>query len=393
MTKGKHPDKALSAVRVRTVTTPGRYADGNGLYLIVEPSGAKRWMLRTIVQGKRRDIGLGGCKLVTLAEAREMALTFRKIAREGGDPLAERRKQRTVIPTFEQAARSVHAEHLPTWKNLKHGAQWINTLSQYVVPIIGKQPVDKIETSDVLKVLSPIWLIKPETARRVRQRIGTVLDWAKAAGFRTGDNPVDGVSKGLPRQANGDDHHAALGFADVPDFIIKLRASDVTETTRLAFEFLILTATRTSEVLGATWDEIDIGSKTWTIPADRMKAKRLYKVPLADRALEILHRCKILAGDAEYIFPGRSAKKPLSNMVFLMALRRMGIESTAHGFRSAFRDWASERTNFPREVCEQALAHTIKDKTEAAYRRGDLLDKRRELMAAWSSFLASRPSS
>jgi len=350
-------------------------------------------MLRTIVQGKRRDIGLGGCKLVTLAEAREMALTFRKIAREGGDPLAERRKQRTVIPTFEQAARSVHAEHLPTWKNLKHGAQWINTLSQYVVPIIGKQPVDKIETSDVLKVLSPIWLIKPETARRVRQRIGTVLDWAKAAGFRTGDNPVDGVSKGLPRQANGDDHHAALGFADVPDFIIKLRASDVTETTRLAFEFLILTATRTSEVLGATWDEIDIGSKTWTIPADRMKAKRLYKVPLADRALEILHRCESLAGDSEYIFPGRSAKKPLSNMVFLMALRRMGIESTAHGFRSAFRDWASERTNFPREVCEQALAHTIKDKTEAAYRRGDLLDKRRELMAAWSSFLASRPSS
>jgi integrase len=172
-----------------------------------------------------------------------------------------------------------------------------------------------------------------------------------------------------------------------------LRASDVTETTRLAFEFLILTATRTSEVLGAKWDEIDIGSKTWTIPADRMKAKRLYKVPLADRALEILDRCKILAGDSEYIFPGRSAKKPLSNMVFLMALRRMGIESTAHGFRSAFRDWASERTNFPREVCEQALANTIKDKTEAAYRRGDLLDKRRELMAAWSSFLASRVSS
>ena len=199
MTKGKHPDKALSAVRVRTVTNPGRYADGNGLYLIVEPTGAKRWMMRTIVQGKRRDIGLGGCKLVTLAEAREMALTFRKIAREGGDPLAERRKQKMVIPTFEQAARSVHAKHLPTWKNLKHGAQWINTLCQYVFPIIGKQPVDKIETSDVLKVLSPIWLTKPETARRVRQRIGTVLDWAKAAGFRTGDNPVDGVSKGLCR--------------------------------------------------------------------------------------------------------------------------------------------------------------------------------------------------
>jgi integrase len=376
-----------------SVTAPGRYADGNGLYLIVDPSGAKRWMLRTIVQGKRRDIGLGGCKLVSLAEAREMALTFRKIAREGGDPLAERRKQRMVIPTFEHAARSVHAEHLPTWTNRKHGVQWINTLSHYVFPILGNQPVDKIETSDVLKVLSPIWLIKPETARRVRQRIGTVLDWAKAAGFRTGDNPVDGVSKGLPKQANGDEHHAALPFSNVPDFIIRLRASDATETTRLAFEFLILTATRTSEVLGAKWCEIDIGSKTWTIPADRMKAKRLYKVPLADRALEILDRCKILAGDSEYVFPGRSNKKPLCNTVFLMALRRMGIAATAHGFRSAFRDWGSERTNFPREVCEQALAHTIKDKTEAAYRRGDLLDKRRELTAAWNAFLVSRPSS
>ena len=258
-------------------------------------------MLRTIVQCKRRDIGLGGCKLVTLAEAREMALTFRKIARAGGDPLAERRKQRMVIPTFEQAARSVSHRALPTWKNLKHGVQWINTLSQYVFPILGNQPVDKIETSDVLKVLSPIWLIKPETARRVRQRIGTVLDWAKAAGFRTGDNPVDGVSKGLPKQADGDEHYAALDFADVPDFIIKLRASEVTETTRLAFEFLILTATRTSEALGATWDEIDIGSKTWTIPADRTKAKRLYKVPLADRARDVLHRCKTLAGDSEFI--------------------------------------------------------------------------------------------
>jgi integrase len=338
--------------------------------------------------GKRRDIGLGGCKLVTLAEARETALTLRKIAREGGNPLAERRKQRTVIPTFEQAARSVHTEHLPTLRNPKHGAQWINTLSQYVFPTLGTRPVDKIETADVLKVLSPIWLIKPETARRVRQRIGTVLDWAKAAGFRTGDNPIVGVSKGLPKQVDGDEHHSALPFADVPEFIVRLRSSDVTETTRLAFEFLILTATRTSEVLGAKWDEIAIKTKTWNLPAVRMKAKRPFTLPLAHRAQEILHRCRTLAGDSESIFPGRSAKKPLSNMVFLMAVRRMKVDVTAHGFRSSFRDRASERTNFPREVCELALAHTIKDKTEAAYRRGDLLDKRRELMEAWSEFLS-----
>jgi integrase len=300
--------------------------------------------------------------------------------------LAERHKKRRIIPTFEQAARSVHAEHLPTWKNPKHGAQWINTLSQYVIPALGTQMVDKIETADVLKVLSPIWLIKPETARRVRQRIGTVLDWAKAAGFRAGDNPIDGVTRGLPKQVDGDQHHSALPFAEVPGFIEALRASDVTEATRLAFEFLVLTATRTSEVLGARWSEIDFETKGWTVPAVRMKAKRPHKVPLTDRTLEILHRCNVLAAESEFVFQGRISSKPLSNMVFLMALRRMNVDATAHGFRSSFRDWASERTNFPREVCEQALAHTIKDKTEAAYRRSDLFERRRDLMAAWERF-------
>src|SRR4051794_159246 len=199
---GRHPEKALTAVRIRSLQEPGRYADGNGLYLVVEPSGAKRWVLRTVVRGKRRDMGLGGLSLVSLAEAREKALAYRKLARDGGDPFADRRKARAVIPTFAEAAERVHAEHQASWRNPKHAQQWINTLRQYASPTIGDRRVDQIDTPDILKVLSPIWLTKPETARRVRQRLGTVLDWAKAAGFRAGDNPVSGVGKGLPKQGD-----------------------------------------------------------------------------------------------------------------------------------------------------------------------------------------------
>ena len=216
---GKHPDKALSAVRVRQQKVPGRYTDGNGLYLVVDPSGAKRWLLRTVIQGRRCDMGLGSVSLVTLAEAREKAVAYRKIAREGGDPRTVRKAAQAVIPTFSEAAERVHTEHKGSWANAKHAQQWINTLRQYACPELGKRRVDQIETSDILRVLSPIWLMKPETARRVRQRIGTVLDWAKAAGFRTGENPIDGVAKGLPKQTDRDEHHAALPYAAVPGFV------------------------------------------------------------------------------------------------------------------------------------------------------------------------------
>jgi integrase len=283
----------------------------------------------------------------------------------------------------------VHAEHSAAWKNPKHAAQWISTLVEYVFPAFGDRRVDHIDTPDVLKVLSPIWLTKPETARRVRQRIGTVLDWAKAAGFRAGENPVAGVAKGLPKQPDRDDHHAALPYARVPEFIQILRQTDASEAAKLAFEFLILTATRTGEVLGAKWREVDLEQKTWTIPGERMKSARKHTAPLSARCIDILIRAKALSGSGQYVFPGRSADKPLSNMVFLMTLRRMGLNITTHGFRSTFRDWASERTNFSREVCEQALAHAVKDKTEAAYRRGDLLEKRRDLMASWAAFATS----
>jgi integrase len=387
--RGKHPEKALSAMQVRSLSKPGRYADGNGLYCVVDPSGAKRWLLRTVVHGKRRDIGLGGTSIVSLSEAREKALSYRKLAREGGDPLAEKRKEKREIPTFTKAAEQVHAEHKASWKNKKHADQWINTLKEYVFPHFGETRIDQVLTPDVLKALGPIWLTKPETARRVRQRIKSVLDWAKAAGFRSGENPVEGVEKGLPKQNGRDKHHEAMPYAEVPAFIKALRASDAGEITRLALEFLILTAARTSEVIEAEWNEIDLDQALWTAPAERMKAGRIHRVPLSDRCVEIIRRVKLLGGDSSYVFPGRSGEKPMSNMVFLMLLRRMKLDVTAHGFRSSFRDWAAEATSFPREVAEMALAHTIENKVEAAYRRGDLMGKRREMMRAWSAFITN----
>lgn len=385
--KGKHPHHELAATKVKNLKEPGRYVDGNGLYLIVDPSGAKRWVLRTVVHGKRRDMGLGGVTTVSLAEAREKAAALRKLARSGGDPLAERRKDHTPIPTFEQAAREVYASHSASWKNRKHAAQWIKTLEEYVFPVFGDRRVDYIDTPEVLKALSPIWLTKPETARRVRQRIGVVMDWAKAQKFRSGDNPIRGVTKGLPKQTDRPEHHVSLPYAEVSGFIRDMRASDSNEITRLAFEFLILTATRTNEVIGARWSEINLKEKVWTLPKERMKAKVEHRVPLSPRCLEILKRARELAGeDSDYVFPGRTPGEPLSNMAFLMTLRRMGCTFTAHGFRSTFRDWAAERTNFPNDVCEAALAHSVKDKTEAAYKRSDLFERRRDLMTTWAAF-------
>lgn len=389
---GKHPDKALPPVKLSKKLKPGRYADGNGLYLVVDPSGAKRWVLRTVVKSKRCDIGLGGLSLVPLSEARAEAGRLRKLARTGGDPLVERRKERKRIPTFEQAARKVHAAHSPAWRNPKHRQQWLNTLSEYAFPVLGDLTIDRIESADVLKVLSPIWLEKSETARRVKQRIKVVFDWARASGFRSGDNPVEAINKVLPKQNRPQEHHAALPYLEVPAFFQALLGSDAGEFAKLAFEFLILTATRTNEVIGAKWNEIDFVGKTWTIPPARMKTKRVHRVPLSARCIEILEHAKALSDNGAYIFPGRTIKKPLSNMVFLMTLRRMKKDITPHGFRSSFRDWAAERTSFPREVCEAALAHTLKDKTEAAYNRTDLFDKRRHLMEAWAAFATALPA-
>lgn len=387
--KGRHPEKALSSVRVKNITDPGRYADGNGLYLVVDPSGAKRWILRIVIQRKRRDIGLGGLSVVSLAEARDQAREFRAVARAGGNPLADRNRSRQ-LPTFAEVARLVYEQRKHAWKNSKHQAQWLKSLEIHVFPEVGDMRVDQVGTSDVLRVLSPIWTKTPETARRIKQRIGMIFDWAKAAGYREGDNPIDGLSNALVKQKNEGRHFAAMPYVDVPVFVQKMRTFNAAMAAKLAFEFLILTAARTSEVLQAEFAEIDLKQAVWTVPAARMKANKVHRVPLVPRCVEILTQVRSMFPDAAVLFPGRSDRLPLSNMAFLMMLRREGYEVTAHGFRSAFRDWAAECTNFPREVCEMALAHTVQNKVEAAYRRGDLLDKRRDLMIAWSDYISNK---
>ena len=387
--RGKHREKILTAATVRSLNATGFYPDGQGLYLKVDLSGAKRWTQRLVIHGKRRDLGLGSAILVSLADAREAAIQNRKLARAGGDPLAAR-KQRDDVMTFEAAAQKVHDLHLPTWRNHKHGQQWLNTLKQYAFPHFGKKRLDAMTSSDVLSALSSIWNTRPETARRVKQRIGTVLKWAIANGWRT-DNPADAISKALPKHDSSKlKHQRALPYNRVADALNRVRESDASHSTKLAFELMILTATRSGETRGAVWDEFDIDKAEWTIPGERMKSKRPHRVPLSPRCIDILKQAKLLQSTtSDYVFPGTLDGKSLSDMTLSKLLRELAIAAVPHGFRSSFRDWAGEQTSFPREVCEFALAHVIKDKAEAAYARSDLYEKRRELMNSWAQYLAS----
>lgn len=393
--QGHHPHFALNARAVKALKSDGhtkRLADGGGLYLVAASTSTKSWVLRVVVKGKRCDIGLGSLDLVSLAEARDEALRLRKIARAGADPLAERRHSRRTVPTFEAAAKEVHSLHSASFKNDKHRKQWLASLDG-VFSAFGAKAVDAITSADILAALSPQWLARPETSRRVLQRVRVIFQWCKAQGYCSGDNPTEGVTKVLPKHRTPPAHHSALPYQQVPLFVHNLRKVDSRESVRLAFEFTVLCATRTSETLNATWAEVDLEAKTWTIPGERMKAGVAHRVPLSDRAVEILKRAQTLADGGSYVFPGKIAKKPLSNMVFLMALRRMKRDDiTAHGFRSSFRDWAAERTNFSRSVCEAALAHTLRDKAEAAYNRTDLFDRRRKLMDEWSAFATTTPA-
>jgi integrase len=390
----RHPRHALTPRTVQSVKPCGRakrIADGGGLYLLLMPRGSKSWVLRTIVKGKRTDIGLGGVDVVTLAEAREHAHQLRKIARSGGDPLEVRRRTRRVVPTFKEAAEEVHKAHSASFRSEKHRKQWLSSLDR-VFSAFGTKRVDAIGSADLLAALSPQWLARPETSRRVLQRLRVIFDWCKAQGYCSGDNPTQGLTKVLPKHRPLPAHHAALPYQEVPSFVQSLRVADAREVVRLAFELTILCATRTSETLNATWEEIDFISATWTIPATRMKARIAHRVPLSNRSVAILTRAKDVS-DGPFVFPGRTAEKPLSNMAFLMTLRRMKKdEVTVHGFRSSFRDWAAERTHFSRAVCEAALAHTLRDKTESAYNRTDLFEQRRKLMDAWSAFVTEKPA-
>jgi integrase len=392
----RHPRERLTAVEVPRKKA-GLHADGNGLYLVVDPSGARRWMLRTTVRtdgrAKRVEIGLGSTRLVSLADARTEAARLRRIARAGGDPLATRRRARVAVPTFAEAARTVHRDHSKTFRNARHRETWLASLKADVFPVFGDRRVDLVDSADVLKALTPLWTTKPETARRLKQRIRVVLDWAKAAGHRQGDNPVDSVKRALPNARRIVRHLPALPYAQLPAFMKALRELSGAPSVRLAFEFLILTAARTSEVIGARWNEIDREVRIWTVPAARIKAGREHRVALSDRALEILAAAEAMrADDHPFVFPGRGANRPLSSMAFLMAIRRLDYGITAHGFRSSFRDWAAERTSFPRAVCEAALAHVIPNAVEAAYLRSDLLEMRRSLMETWATFATSMPA-
>ncbi len=388
---GRHREKVLTAAAVRNLG-PGFHSDGGNLYLKVDKSGARRWVVRLNVQGKRCDIGLGSARLVSLVEAREQALQHCKVARAGEDPLAAKRRTKAV-PSFEEAARQVHAHNEGGWRNEKHRKQWLSTMETYVFPHIGKRSVGAVSSADVLLVLDPIWATKNETARRVKQRVGMVLKWAIAREFRT-DNPAEFVQQALTKHDRSNiKRMLAVPYREVAKAIEKITASKASDVTKLAIQFLVHTACRSGEVRGALWNEIDFERMAWTIPPSRMKTKKQHKVPLTPAALAILERAKALRqDDSDLVFPSLR-DKPLSDMTFSKLMRELGIAGVPHGFRSSFRDWAGEATHHPREVIEFALAHVINDKAEAAYARSDLFEKRREIMSDWSVFLATPPKS
>ncbi|MEO6075009.1 MAG: integrase arm-type DNA-binding domain-containing protein [Burkholderiales bacterium] len=390
----------LSALRIAKVTKPGYYADGGGLTLQVSHSGTKSWIFRFMLDGRAREMGLGPLHTIALAEARSKAMICRKQLLENIDPIEARRAQRgherlqsARSMTFTACAAAYIAAHRVGWRNAKHATQWHNTLASYADPVFGALPVQEIDIGLVLRALEPIWHSKPETASRVRGRIESVLDWATVRGLRKGDNPArwrGHLESLLPSRAKLQvvEHHAALPYDQMALFMVDLHAQ--TGIAARALQFLILTAARTSEVIGARWDEFNLELKTWVVPAVRMKAHRDHRVPLSPHALKVIEEMRAIQTN-EFVFPGARAGKALSNMAMLMLLKRMHRGNlTAHGFRSTFRDWAAEQTNYPREVAEEALAHTLNNKVEAAYRRGDLFEKRQRLMMEWAKYCQAR---
>jgi integrase len=390
----------LNALAVQKANQAGLYGDGGGLYLQVSAKGTKSWIFRFTFRGRKRMAGLGSFALVSLSEARDAAMACRRMLKDGIDPIeAKQEKQRQLSLkkarslTFDEGASAYIASHRSGWKNEKHAEQWKTTIQSYASPIIGGLAIGEVDTALVMRVIEPIWLTKTETANRLRNRIELILDWAAARGHRNGENPArwaGHLDHLLPKRSDlrNRKHFAALPFTEMGEFMATLRKLD--GIAPRALEFCILTATRTSETMGARHSEISNG--IWTIPAERMKAGREHRVPLSPRALQIVSELSPLS-DGGYLFPGRSPNRTLCNNAFLAILkRRMNLKVTGHGFRSAFRDWAAERTSFSREVVEMALAHAIKDATEAAYRRGDLLLKRQALMNAWAEYCDKKAS-
>jgi integrase len=390
----------LTALAVIWAKRRGYYGDGGGLFLQVSPNGAKSWVFRFKEAGKLREMGLGPVHTIGLSDAREKARECRRLRLDGLDPIEVRKATRTQVKldaakamTFKQCAERYIASHKAGWRNPKHAAQWPSTLAAYAYPAFGALPVQTVDVGLVMKAIEPIWRVKPETAGRVRGRIESVLDWATARGYRQGENPArwrGHLENLLPKKSKVRrvEHHAALPYGEIAVFITELREQE--GVAARALEFAILTAATTGEVIGAGWDEIDFAERLWTVAADRMKAGKEHCVPLSDAALAIVEEMQKVRHACDFVFPGGKSRRPLSNMALAMTLRRMGRgELTVHGFRSSFRDWAAERTGFPAEVAEMALAHTVSDKVEAAYRRGDLFQKRRQMLDAWARFCSA----
>lgn len=393
---------AIHKLTPRKVATakPGKHEDGGGLRLVVSETGAKKWVVRAMHAGKRKEFGLGGYPGVGLAEARKAAEEYRQLYSKGIDPVEERNKKllssQAQTPTFTSCAAKFIKSHRRGWKNAKHARQWVSTLKTYARPSMGKKNVDDITTQDILAVLQPIWNSKNETAKRLQGRIENILDYAAAHNHRDQTNPArwrGHLDKLLPKPSKIQKirHHPAMPYMDIHAFWAELATNDCTSAK--ALRLLILTAARTSEVLNATWDEFDLGNRLWIIPASRMKAAREHRIPLSTTALKILNEQPKAAGNP-YVFPGAKYGKPLSNMALLHLMRGMGYgkgcekgEYVPHGFRSTFRDWCGEVSSYPRDVAEMALAHTIDNKAEAAYRRGDLLEKRRQMMQDWADYI------
>ncbi len=376
--------KLLSQRFVDTTNKPGKYFDKNGLFLRVKEGGSKKWVFRYSLNGKRPEMGLGNAKVIKLSKAREKALQALIQVNDGLDPISLNRTK-SFIPTFEEAALKVYELNRPSWSNQKHSAQFISSLKSYAFPVIGEMKVNTVETSHILSILTPIWLTKSETALRVRQRLSTVLKYCKAQNWRS-DDPADReIIEVLPKQGRRSNHMKSMDYREVGAFIKEMKNSPAGMTTKLALEFLILNASRSGEVRFAKWNEIK--EKIWTIPAERMKAKITHRTPLTERCLEILKEAERISQGSNYIFCGYKKDKPLSENTFNKLIKELGYDVHTHGFRTSFKTWTQEKTNYPREVAEKQLAHSLNDKAEAAYARSELMEKRNLLLESWGLFV------
>ena len=378
----------LTAARIRTLKTPGRHGDGDGLHLKISETGARSWILRVVIAGKRRDIGLGRYPDVGLAQAREAAAKHRSLIAAGADPIAEKRK--AAIPTFREVAERTFEANKPRWRNGKHTISWWQSLEKHAFPIIGDMPVDQIDEEHVLRILTPIWGVRMETARRVRQRIRTILKWAMAHKFvrhNVAGETIDGALPPMPKVKN---HLRAMPYGQVSMLVQTVRDSQASLAAKWCLEFLILTAARSGEARGARWSEMDMDAAIWTIPVERMKANVEHRVPLSPRATTILAEASSISDGSDLVFPSPLRPgKPMSDMTLTKLLRDLGFadRTTVHGFRSSFRDWAAECTSAPHAVMELSLAHVVGSAVEAAYARSTLIEKRRALMEQWAAHL------